>query len=196
MEGETVVITIRDGDPLLVSKQRLTADSNKFRYLIEELKYDELEMDDFSPDAVVLFLAILEDKELGEIEHVTFRELHKLAVVFEVKWLREGCRTWLTGEINIATSDQQKTFVFDECWFILKQWGEQTMMDTLISVLVVKDNSTFLSKYMAGLDKLETKKIDLMLILGGTDTDLFLHTILLNLSDEKELNQSVKYLLE
>ena len=133
---------------------------------------------------------------MGEIENVMFRELHKLAVVFEVKWLTVGCHTWLTGEINIATSDEQKTFVFDECWYILKQWREQTMMDTLISVLVVKDNSTLLSKYMAGLDKLETKQIDLMLILGGTDTDLFLHTILLNLSDEKELNQSVKYLLE
>ena len=35
-----------------------------FRYLIEELNYEELDLEDFSPDSVILFLTLLDDKSV------------------------------------------------------------------------------------------------------------------------------------
>ena len=65
MNEDTVLIKIRDGDPLCVSIKRLTTDSKVFRRFILELRYDEIEMDDFSSDAVALFLSLLEDRSLS-----------------------------------------------------------------------------------------------------------------------------------
>ena len=41
---------------------------------------NELEMDDFTPEAVTLFLTLLDDKQFVEIEdHIMYKEIHKLS---------------------------------------------------------------------------------------------------------------------
>ena len=196
MSKQTVIIKIKDGDPLLVSKHRLTQDSRKFKYLIDVLNYKEIEMDDFSTDIVILFLAILDDKKLEEIEESMFREIHKVGVVFEVNWLKRDCRDWLERKINSAEEDRDKFFVFEESWFIIKKWGDREIVDKLVSTLAHKDNSTFISDYMSDLDKLESGQIDIMLNLGGCDTKTFLMIILHNISGHTKLSKNVKYVLE
>ena len=196
MSKQTVIIKIKDGDPLLVSKHRLTQDSRKFKYLIDELNYKEIEMDDFSTDTVILFLAVLDDKKLEEIEEPMFREIHKVGVVFEVNWLKKDCRNWLERKINSAEEDRDKVFVFEESWFIIKKWGDKEMVDKLVSTLAHKDNSTFISDYMSDLDKLEFGQIDIMLDLGGCDTKTFLMMILHNVSGHTKLSKNIKYVLE
>ena len=195
MVEQTVVIKIKDGDPLLVSKGRLTADSRKLRYLIDELNYDVVEMDDFETETVSLFLSVLDDKKLKEIEKPMFREIHKMGVVFEVDWLKEDCRSWLGENIESAKEDRDKVFTFNECWFIVKKWEEWGMMNKLLSALYPQDNSTFISDYMSNIDKLECGQIDLMLDLGGSDTKTFLMIIQQNLTRQTTLNKNVKYLL-
>ena len=193
---ETIIIKIKDGDRLLVSKQRLLPDSRVFRYLITELKYEEIEMDDFRTETVVLFLAVLEDKKLEEIEEPMFREIHKVGVVFEVNWLRDDCRRWLKNAIKSAEEDREKVFVFEECWFILKKWEDRDLTNKLVSTLSHKDNSTFISDYMSDIDKLEFGQIDILLDLGGCDTYTFLMIILHNVTGQTTLSKNVKYVLE
>ena len=193
---ETIIIKINDGDPLLVSKQRLLPDSRVFRYLITELKYEEIEMDDFRTDTVILFLAVLDDKKLEEIEEPMFREIHKVGVVFEVNWLRNDCRRWLKSKIDSAEEDREKVFVLEECWFILKKWEDRDLTNKLVSTLSHKDNSTFISDYMSDIDKLEFGQIDIMLDLGGCDTYTFLMIILHNVTGQTTLSKNVKYVLE
>ena len=195
MEVETIIIKIKDGDPLLVSKARLTKDSRMFRYLIEELKYDELDLEDFSTETVSLFLTLLDDRQLGEIEDGIFRELHKIAKVFEVDWLRESCCGWLKCRMDSIAEDNDIKFLFDECWYILKKWEDKEMTNELVSSLVLKDNSSFISDYMSDLDNLETGQIDSLVKLGRSNTDHFLQIILRTLSGQKDLNEKVRYLL-
>ena len=64
MADNTIAIMLNDGTALQVCRLRLTADSRKFRYLIEDLKQNELQFDDFSSDIVTLFVTLLDDKEL------------------------------------------------------------------------------------------------------------------------------------
>ena len=193
---ETIIIKIKDGDPLLVSKQRLLPDSRVFRYLITELKYEEIEMDDFRTETVILFLAVLDDKKLEEIEEPMFREIHKVGVVFEVNWLRDDCRRWLKSKIDSAEEDREKVFVLEECWFILKKWEDRDLTNKLVSTLSHKDNSTFISDYMSDIDKLEFGQIDIILDLGGCDTYTFLMIILHNVTGQTTLSKNVKYVLE
>ena len=89
----TIVITVKTEDPLCVEKERLTKNSDFIGYLIDD--QDQLEMNDFEPDIVALFLTLLEDGKLTELQTSQFRELHKMATVFKVTWLKKECRNWL-----------------------------------------------------------------------------------------------------
>ena len=172
MQEQTVVIKVKDGDLLNVSKYRLIADSNIFRYLLEELGLEQLEIEDFSVDIVTVFLTLLEDKQVRDIEKSQFRELHKLSVVFEVMWLKNNCQKWLNCKMtrDKAMKDEEKFYLLEECFYIQKKWGQSDLMNTLLSTLVHQDNSTIIAMYMPEFDKLEPMKLDVMLILGGSDT--------------------------
>ena len=196
MSDKIIALKIRNEEPLRVPRSLLTEDSRMFRYLIDELNYSELEMDDFSTEAVNLFLELLPTKEVKQIEEVMFRELHKMAVVFEVQWLKFDCRYWLHIKISSINSAEDKEFVFEECWYIFKKWKERNLMNELIFCLRHKENSPLISKYLSDIEKLETAKIDLLLDLGGSNTELFLRCILDNLNNQKKFRCKVKYMVQ
>ena len=136
MEETTVVIKLRDEEVLCVQKKRLTENSSVFRHLINNVGLHELELDDFIPETVTLFLTVLADKTLHHFEDVQFRELHKISVVFKVKWLVRLSRDWLIGRINQmednSTSTQDQLFLFNECLYILNYWyWDNTFLTTL-----------------------------------------------------------------
>ena len=200
MNEDTVLIKIRDGDPLCVSIKRLTTDSKVFRRFILELRYEEIEMDDFSPDAVALFLSLLEDRSLSvsDIQSEDFRELHKMSVVFEVEWLTERCSEWLNEKIEIiGEADLQfKQFLLEECLYILRKWDIRKFVDFLVSKMIELDNTEFIAKCMENFEKVDQIKMDLMLILGGSDPKLFLELIIQNIDIQQTLHKNTKYLME
>ena len=195
-EEETVLIKLKTGEHIVVPKQRLIADSAKFTELFVTLNFDEHEIDDFSPEAVEVFLTLLDTKVLDDLEMDMFRELHKLAVVFEVVWLIDSSQAWLKGKMNTASTKEEKIFLFDECWFIADKLKNELMMNQLIYVFAHKDNKSLISDYLFDISSLKSGQIDALLRLGGVDTDIFLHRILQNLEGKTKLHPNVKYLLD
>ena len=194
-EEETVLIKLKTGEHIVVPKQCLIADSAKFRELFVTLNFDEHEIDDFSPEAVEVFLTLLDTKVLDKLEMNMFRELHKLAVVFKVEWLTDSCQAWLKQIMNTASTNEEKTFLFEECWYIVDRLKNEHMMDELIYTFVHKDNKSLISDYLSDISSLKSGQIDALLRLGGVDTDIFLQSILQYLEDKTELDPNVKYLL-
>ena len=188
---------LRGDERRTVIKQILTADSPVFRHLLDELKHNELLMDDFSPRIVDVFLGFLEQRTLGVIRKTEFRELHKLSVVFKVQWLREGCYAWMRRLFeHELKSFTEKSFLFEECSYIFKKWELKTMMDELVSHLILSNNSHFIAKYLSDIEKLETFQIDVLLKIGGSATEPFLSGLLSNLAGKTDLGNNVKYLLQ
>ena len=195
-EEETVLIKLKTGEHIVVPKQRLIADSAKFTELFVTLNFDEHEIDDFSPEAVEVFLTLLDTKVLDNLEMNMFRELHKLAVVFEVVWLIDSCQAWLKGIMNTASTKEEKIFLFEECWFIADKLKNELMMEQLIYVFAHKDNKSLISDYLSDISSLKSGQIDALLRLGWVDTDTFLQIILQNLEGKTELHPNLKYLLD
>ena len=196
MEYNEVIIKIKDGDPLCVEKERLTKDSTVFKRIIDELKFYEFELEDFKPDIVGLFVTLLDDRKLEDIQNSQFRDLHKMSVVFKVDWLTEACRSWLSNKMNSDMTDDEKFFVFEECLFILRKWHTDLMMDALVAKIAVNDNSSFISRYLKDFDNLDAVQLKLMLIISGGNSKLFLQSILKNLTSKNELGENVKFLLQ
>ena len=153
-------------------------------------------MQDFEVETVGLFLTLLSDEEVTQIEERNFRELHKMSVVFEVEWLRWDCVRWLSGRMKIGLDDDGKYFLFDECLFIVKKWDDWDLMNSFILKIASVDNSSFITRYFQDFDKLEAVQIQLMLQLGGNNCKLFLQILLQHLKRNTELGVNAKILLE
>ena len=61
-----IVIKLNDGNRLEVSRETLTVEGKIFLHLLDELKQDELQFDDLSPDSVELFITLLRDRALDQ----------------------------------------------------------------------------------------------------------------------------------
>ena len=196
MEEHSVLIKTRDGEYLVVPKDQLTANSPKFRRIFDELKHDEHEIEDFSSEAVKTFIKILENKVLDHLDKDLFREMHKLAVVFEVDWLKQSCRDWLRNEMDIFALEFDNVFLFEECWYMIDKWADDAMMDELVSMFAHGNNESLLSHYLSDITKVKTGQIDALLQLGGTNVKYFLNIIRQNIVGMKHLDPSLKYLLQ
>ena len=193
---DRIIIKIKDSDPLCVDKERLTKDSPVFRQFIDELHFYELEMDDFEADTVGVFLTLLEDRKVDDIQEDKFRELHKMSRVYEVEWLRKECYNWLSRRIVKDIVDVDKLFVFEECLFILRKWEERNLMNILIATTASTDNSPFITRYFENFEKLDSVQLDLMLTLGGSNCKVFLQTVQQNLDSKNHLGENTNFLLE
>ena len=203
MEEKLIVVKIKDGDPLCVGKERLTKNSKYLRHLIDDLHFYEIEMDDFDPNVVGLFLVHLEDSHVTELEESQFRELHKMAVVFEVEWLKEGCRNWLFSRLDTEETEQslnngKSLFAIEECLFVQRKWGdkEKEMIEALLSKLDKEVASEVVSKYLEDVNELDTVQLDFMLRLNGKNTTVFLVAMLSSLENKESLDQNMKFLLQ
>ena len=196
MEKSTVLIRLKTGEHLVVLKERLILNSPVFKQLLDDLKLQEHIMDDFSPEAVEVFITLLEKESLEEIEDEMFRDLHKLATVFKIEWLKLSCREWLMKKILSVTAQEDKIFLFDECWFIMDKLKDGTMMNELVAVLAFKNNSSMLSHYLSDISKLKIGQMDVLYKLGGGNVELFLKAMLQNLRGKPTLSPKFKNLLD
>ena len=104
-------------------------------------------------------------------------------------------KEWLECRMEKAVSDEEKVFTFEESLYIMNRLEQHELMNSFMCRFSGRNNYSFVLQYMAELGKLEVVQIDLMLILGGCNTELFLRIILMNLENNKILDKNSKYLL-
>ena len=196
MDGQTVLITLKNGEQITVQKELLISNSPVFKHLFDDLNFDEHVIDDFSPESVKHLLTVLENESLGDLDDGMFRELHKLGTAFKIDWLQKTCRHWLKNKMESASSKDDKIYLFEECWYITDKLKDEDVMNDLVSVLAHKKNSSLLSHYLSDMSKVKEAQIDVLLKLAGRDVELFLNVILMNLHGQKTLDHKLKHILE
>lgn len=195
-EEETTVITIRGDDPLCVATERLTTNSSVFNYLLDECKFTEHDMSDFNPDAVFIFLTLLDDKTLGQIEPSLFREINKLACVFEVSWLQRDCRKWIISKISSTKDEQEIYFLFEECYFVLKRLQRADFMESFVQQFARSDEVKLISEFLCKFEELDTEMIRPLVELGGCNSEIFLQTISKSVNYNHRLSKNAKTMLQ
>ena len=72
---------------------------------------------------------------------------------------------------------------------------QHELMNSFMCRFSGRNKYSFVLQCMTELGKLDVVQIDLMLILGGCNTELFLRFVLINLENNEILDQNSKYLL-
>ena len=198
-----ISILTKEGEVLTVDRNILTADSDVFKRLINDLCQTEIEMRDFAPDNVRLFMKHLEDKAVDVIKKSHFRELHKLYMVFGVSWLAEHSRSWLKDVTIRAFTDEpeyeSQVFVFEESIYIFKKWNNIDLIAHLITSVRFRDSSEhFIKEFTKNITTLETVQLQFLLLLAGSNAKVVLESIIYHLKNLglKSLDDNTRFLVQ
>ena len=164
MAERIILLILRGRSPLPVPAKVLTENSKFFHRIIVDLGVGKHDMTDFSADLVIHFIQLLKlQPEVTGISNSNFRELHKMTIVLKVAWFEDVCRKWLLEKITNDIMVRDKLFVFEECLYVLRRWGDSSLMDEFVSFFVGNDNTALIDHYSDNFEKLDVLCLELML---------------------------------
>ena len=197
-------------DSLKVNRRQLGEASEYFKEFYS-LKYQHHmeDMTDFSKEAVITFVTIIDDWNVQAINEGNFRELNKMARVFKVPKLVNICDGWLIKKINTKNAnDETKIFIFDESTFIAMKWNESNdhkyskmMVEKFNKNLRGNGNTPIISHCLESISTLSEYQIDTLLKLVVKKSEkqrpraiLFCEAILADIRNRSVLDKNVKYI--
>ena len=94
----------------------------------------EIPVQDFSKNAVKKFLEASYSGELKTVSKSNFRDLNKMAHVFDVNWLGERCFDYMNNIIRAVKDDDvdEQKFLIDEAMFVWEKLKDKSFVDMMI----------------------------------------------------------------
>ena len=145
-----VNIEFADETKIKVNSLILSWNSATFCYFFNELRLENVEIKDFTKEAVILYLESLYSGDL-KLEKGLFRELYKLSVVFKTKWLSERCTEYFYQLCeSISNEFEDLCFVFSEALYANNTLKNGDLMDMVVGRFSIIENiaSIFVERYL------------------------------------------------
>ena len=145
-----VNIEFADETKIKVNSLILSWNSATFCYFFNELRLENVEIKDFSKEAVILYLESLYSGDL-QLEKGLFRELYKLSVVFKTNWLSERCTEYFYQLCeSISNEFEDLCFVFSEALYTYNTLKNGDLMDMVVDRFSKIENiaSIFVERYL------------------------------------------------
>ena len=143
-------------------------------------------MDDFNNDAVACFVDCMYTGEVEKLELGNFEDVHKMAHVFEVSWLRKKCaQFYRTDVLNFQNNSYTEILFACE---IASRAHNKLKQSKFVSCFVrnMKDRNigkkAFLRKYMANFAELSKPQIDMSIQIARKDPDILFEFLINYLS--------------
>ena len=157
---------------------------------------------DFSKDVIQCFLVSAYTGKLNHISMSIFRELHKIAQVFEVQWLKDACYEYfqsVTTEAVAYDKYDYQLFVFNEAMYIFDKLKSKNYIDKVIKMFKSCASCTenFVTKYLSDVSNCPAKNLDVIMEMTKDEEDVLVKVLVSNLETEKpSLNQNSRRILE
>ena len=174
-----------DGGEVWASSVILSFNSPVIDHMTTTLHMTSVDMLEFSEAAVQVFVDAAYSGTAEEINREIFRDINKIANVFEVTWLMSKCSEYFAELSNSVTSASygELLFLFEEAGFVY----ENLKSKDFLSIAVKKIESLnwkqqFLDKYLENAERLSTKKLDVVIELAGRDVNFVVQSLVNKLS--------------
>ena len=167
-----VSIEFNDDTKLKVNSLILSWNSATFCYLFNELRLSNVEIKDFSKEAVIVFLESLYTGDLNLVKSL-FREINKLSFVFKTKWLSDRCMEFF-DQLCESVSDELEDFfyVFSEAMYAYNQLKNEDLIKIVIDRFCKIQNisSIFVERYLTeNFSSINTETLDYLLLICVED---------------------------
>ena len=205
------VLTAKDGKELKASSVILSFNSPVIENITTNLGMTTLDCDEFSAIAVESFVLSC---YVGELESCTdskddikpmFRDLNKMALVFEVQWLLSECSEFFREMLCAIDGEDYAEMLnlFEEALYIFKedQKRRSYLMDLIIErIQEVDGTDTFLSNYLKDFKDFTQQQVDLIIWIAGNEVEIIVQYLLTEIASHIDdnvglLTDNMKYLL-
>ena len=138
---------------------------------------------------------------MKDISKLNFRDLNKIAHVFEVNWLIEKCLEYFQELAESVREDNydEQSFLFDEAMFILDKLKKRTFINVVIKKFTSTATYTqnFVTKYLRDFSSCSSKNLDVIMELTADQENVLLEALINNLErTECTLDQTSRYILQ
>ena len=167
-----VTVEFNDDSKIKVNSLILSWNSATFCHIFDEFKLTNVEIKDFTKNAVILYLESLYTGEL-KLENHLFRELYKLSVVFKTKWLADNCSEFFYQLCeNVSNEFEELCFVFNEALNAYKTLKHEDFMEMVVDRFSIIENISilFVGRYLTEHFSLITSEtLDNLLLISQKD---------------------------
>ena len=200
----TLELKASQGAVVRASSVILSFNSPVIDHMTTSLHLTSVDMEEFSEEAVRYFVDAAYSGQSPPISRNLFRDIHKLANVFQMSWLVTRCVQQFT---DIAQSLQQPSyedllFLFDEAVYVLSQLKSRELVETALSkIRTLNEEQKFIRNYLVDLNSLSTQQLDLIIELAGTSVEYIVEPLTEQLTASLEMGEdkipaNCKYLVE
>ena len=167
-----VTIEFNDDSKIKVNSLILSWNSATFCHIFDEFRLTNVEIKDFTKNAVILYLESLYTGKL-KLENHLFRELFKLSVVFKTKWLADNCSEFFYQLCeNVSNEFEELCFVFNEALNAYKTLKNEDFMEMVVDRFSIIENISilFVGRYLTEHFSLITSEtLDNILLISQKD---------------------------
>ena len=167
-----VTIEFNDDSKIKVNSLILSWNSATFCHIFEEFRLTNVEIKDFTKNAVILYLESLYTGKLKLEKHL-FRELYKLSVVFKTNWLTDNCSEFFSQLVeNISNEFEDLCFVFNEALNAHKTLKNEDFMEMVVDRFSKIENisSLFVGRYLTeSFSSITSETLDNLLLICQED---------------------------
>ena len=127
-----VHVEFEDDSKIKVNSLILSWNSETFFYFFNELTLTNIEIKDFSKDAVIVFLESMYSGNVNLTKGL-FRDIYKLSVAFKAKWIADRCREFLCMLCELQSQKfEDLLFVFNEAIYAETILKTDSLIDTVV----------------------------------------------------------------
>ena len=167
-----VTIEFNDDSKIKVNSLILSWNSATFCHIFDEFRLTNVEIKDFTKNAVILYLESLYTGK-PKLENHLFRELYKLSVVFKTKWLTDRCTDFFYQLVeNVSNEFEDLCFVFNEALNAHKTLKNEDFMEMVVDRFSKIDNisSLFVERYLTeSFSSITSETLDNLLLICQED---------------------------
>ena len=202
----TLKLNTSEGGEVLASSVILSFNSPVIDHMTTTLHMTSVDMLEFSEAAVQVFVDAAYSGTAEGINKEIFRDINKMANVFEVVWLMEKCSEYFTEVTNmiVTPSYSELLYLFEEACFVYENLNKKDYIELANDKIQELDwKEQFIDKYLENADRLSTKKLDMVIELAGSDVNFVVQTLVNQLTEMFKvqgpctcLPLSCKYLLD
>ena len=150
-----------EGGEVFASSVILSFNSPVIDHMTTSLHMTSVDMLEFGEAAVRLFVDAAYSGTAEGITRDTFRDINKIASVFEMTWLTEKCAEFFTEVVDSinAPSYTELLYLFEEAGFVFEKLKIKDYLNvTIKKIELVKWKQEFIDKYLENANRLSTKK--------------------------------------
>ena len=169
-----------EGGEVRASSVILSFNSPVIDHMTTTLHMTSVDMLEFSEAAVQLFVDAAYSGTPEGMSRQVFRDINKIASVFEVTWLVGKCAEYFTevAESVKIPSYTELLYLFEEAAFVFENLKNKDFLKISINKIEMLNwKQEFIEKYLENADRLSTQKLDMVIELAGCEVECVVQTV-------------------